>query len=276
MYVDRIAGDCWQEGADCWTGWEFSSLEVFISLYAGSAVGEHLSCVWGLNDIGGKMCNCCANSQGFNLTKQPSHLALKNTAKSSDPFQCTYTMAVIPLFFTGLFVTILRHLEPGGLWWSSCLLMHVGKFWRSAVIHHTTHFFLWIPSLQWLGLGDQAAPKIFEIHSLEPCELQHRSKGLVLLREDIVANLWGLACRVPLDHTQPSTMAFLGQMIVLATDKWRLFFWSRARPLLELLRTSMGLFPPTYRLLIILGTRPSCSLMANWGVAIFFITTVML
>ena len=41
--------------------------------------------------------------------------------------------------------------------------------------------------------------------------------------EDSAANLWGLACRVPLDQTQPSTMAFLGQMIVLAADKRRLF-----------------------------------------------------
>ena len=55
--------------------------------------------------------------------------------------------------------------------------------------------------------------------------------------EDSAANLWGLACRVPFEHTQPSTMAFLGQMIVLAADKRRLFFWSRARTLLQLSRT---------------------------------------
>ena len=39
------------------------------------------------------------------------------------------------------------------------------------------------------------------------------------LTEDSAANFLGLACRVPLDHTQLSTMAFLGQMIVLAVDK---------------------------------------------------------
>ena len=55
--------------------------------------------------------------------------------------------------------------------------------------------------------------------------------------EDSAANSWGLVCRVPLDHTQPSTTAFLGQMIVLAVDKRSLFFWSRARTLLQLLRT---------------------------------------
>ena len=78
------------------------------------------------------------------------------------------------------------------------------------------------------------------------------------LTEDSVVNLWGLAYRVPLDHTQLSTMAFLRQMIVLATDKQRLFSWSRARTILQLLlRTSMGLFPPTYRLSAILATQPS-------------------
>ena len=88
-----------------------------------------------------------------------------------------------------------------------------------------------------------------------------KSGGLALLKEArprIVRPICrGLACRVPLDHTQPSTMAFLGQMIVLAADKRRLFFWRRERTLLQLLRTSMGLLPPTYKSSAILATQPS-------------------
>ena len=47
--------------------------------------------------------------------------------------------------------------------------------------------------------------------------------------EDNAANLWGLACRVPLDHTQPNTVAFLGQMSVLGAERRRLLRWSKER-----------------------------------------------
>ena len=71
-----MADSC-QEGGDSGAGREFSSLELFVNIDRRSAVGEYFGCVWRLNNIGDKMFHCSANTQSFNLARQPSHLMLK-------------------------------------------------------------------------------------------------------------------------------------------------------------------------------------------------------
>ena len=112
--------------------------------------------------------------------------------------------------------------------------------------HHTILSLDYFPAVAWSRGSSSFANRgstrlrILQAPTNEqrPCTVEGGST------KDSAANVWGLACRVPSDQTQASTMAFLGQMIVLAADKGRLFFRSRARTLLQLSRT-WGCFPQT-------------------------------
>ena len=110
--------------------------------------------------------------------------------------------------------------------------------------HHTNLSLDYFPAMAWSRGSSSFANRgstRFRIlqappNEQRPCTVEGGST------KDSAANVRGLACRVPSDQTQTSTMAFLGQMIVLATDKRRLFFRSRTRTLLQLSRT-WGCFP---------------------------------
>lgn len=74
---------------------------------------------------------------------------------------------------------------------------------------------------------------------------------------DNAANLWGLACRMPLDHTHPNIMAFLGQIMVLPADWQRLLCWCKERTCWQLWRMWTSVLPPMYKSSAILATHPS-------------------
>ena len=68
---------------------------------------------------------------------------------------------------------------------------------------------------------------------------------------------WGLAFKLPWDHTQPNTVVDRGLITVLEAERCRPDLWRAYSTRDQFSSSSSGVFPPQYRSSAILATTPA-------------------